>query len=294
MTVTSTIDALSPLHTREAGRGTNPLRPVPTGTAVVARERRESRPGQSAEHAAPRKASLSPAAALRNAQMPAFAPLLEEFEIAGWSSHRRLLGGNFHDWLLLDGRELLVIVGQVVGPQPVDPMESALVAQAAWAAIRAHACHVCDAGTLLSLATRNLWPMPSANLHAAVAVALIDTVEGHATLANAGDCLIWKVRAAATEKLAARQPLLGEVADFTYISQWVQLSLRERLLLVADDAQRRSLKLATSVAASFAQLDAESHRRMLATDAVALVRRHYERNEDDSRSPASIIAVRRR
>jgi hypothetical protein len=26
---------------------------------------------------------------------------MEEIELAGWSSHRRRLSGNFHDWMLL-------------------------------------------------------------------------------------------------------------------------------------------------------------------------------------------------
>ncbi|MEX0614136.1 MAG: SpoIIE family protein phosphatase [Pirellulales bacterium] len=236
----------------------------------------------------------APAVARRNAQLPGFAPLLDELEIAGWSSHRRLLSGNFHDWLLLEGRGVLVTVGQAVGPDPHDLTEAALVAQAAWAAIRAHAYHTSDAGTLLSRASRSLWPIPNSRLQASVAVALIDSAEGHASVAMAGDCLAWKVRAATSELLTICQPPLGGAAEFAYISQSVQLSLLERLLLVADDPMQRSPKLAASIAASFAQLDAESHRRMIAADAVALVRRHYELPADEIQSPASIVAVRRR
>jgi hypothetical protein len=226
--------------------------------------------------------------------LPAFAPLLDDLEIAGWSSHRRRLSGNYHDWLMLEGRVILVSVGQAVGPEPIDPTEAALVTQSAWATIRAHAHHVRDAGDLLSMTARSIWPMPNAAVQASVAVALVDTSEGKASVAMAGDCLAWRIRAACCEQLATHQPMLGGAADFTYASQLVQLSLRERLLLVADNPLRRLPKLPSSIAASFARLDAESHRRMLAADAVALVRRHYERGAEDARSPASIVAVRRR
>ena len=286
MAASSTIDDYTQFHTREPGRRSNPLRPLPADIAQCL-----------AAQAAPVDRAATPratAVARRNAQLPGFAPLLEELEIAGWSSHRRFLGGNFHDWLLLEGCGVLVTVGQAVGPEPFDPTEAALVGQAAWAAIRAHAYHTRDAGTLLSLASRSLWPIPNAGLQASVAVALLDCAGGHANVAMAGDCLAWTVRAATSEQLAICQPPLGSAADFTYPSQSVQLSLRERLLLVADDPQRRSAKLASSIAASFAQLDAESHRRMLAADAVGLVRRHYERAADEAQSPASIVAVRRR
>jgi len=198
--------------------------------------------------------------------------------------------------MLVDGRELLVAVGQAVGSASTDSTEAALVAQAAWAAIRAHAYHVRDAGALLSFAGRSLWAVPTVELRASVAVAIIDTAEGHASIATAGDCLAWKVRAAAAEQLARRQPRLGDLADFTYLAQRVDLALRERLLLVADDPLRRSPKLLGRIAASFSQLDAESHRRMMAADAINLVRRQYELGKpgDEPLCPVSIVAVRRR
>jgi Stage II sporulation protein E (SpoIIE) len=277
-------------NVRESGRGTNPPRAGVAESAV----RAAGGQAKQSERAAGRQAVSAAGAGRRNAQLPGFAPLLEELEIAGWSSHRKLLGGNFHDWMLLDGRGVLVMVGQAVGTAAGDSIESALVAQAAWSAVRAHALHTRDAGMLLSLASRSLWPAPNAGATAAVAIALIDNAEGHGSLAMAGDCLAWTVRAATTEQIATCQPPLGAAGDFTYRSQPVQLSLRERLVLVADDPQRRDAKLPIAVEASFAQLDAESHRRMVAADAVALVRPHFEAGAEDSHGPASIVAVRRR
>jgi hypothetical protein len=287
------IDDVARAKTREAGRRTNPLRfapavPVPAlpadgGTAIA-----------ETIHGAEGAGEIAAAVARQTGQLPAFAPLLDDLEIAGWSSHRRLLSGNFHDWLMLEGRMMLVMAGQVIGPERLDAIEAALVAQSAWATIRAHAHHERDAGQLLTSAARSLWPTPNAAVQASVAVALIDTAEGRASLAMAGDCLAWRIRAACTEQLTLDQPALGGAADFTYASQFVQLSLRERLLLVADNPQRRAPKLPASIASTFARLDAESHRRMLATDAVGLVRRHYEVGADDSRPAASVVAVRRR
>ena len=280
MVASSTIDESNKLASRNSGRRTNPLRSNLSAEAMCA--------------AAPTAPSDERAVTRQSAQLPAFAPLLEELEIAGWSSHRRLLSGNFHDWLLLEGRRLMVIVGQAVGTESLDPVEAALAAQGAWAAVRAHAHHVSDAGALLSLVGRSLWSLPSGGTQINLAVAIVDTAEGNASLAVAGDCLAWTIRAAATEALAVRQPSLGAAADFAYQSHLVQLSLRERLLLVADDPQQRSAKLASQIAASFSQLDAESHRRMIATDAVALARQSFDEIADGTCSPASIVAVRRR
>ena len=293
MAGTSAIEDYTVLQTRETGRGTDPLRPL-LGRVRAGKLHRVAAPTAQIECLPP---IPSEAAATRQyAQLPAFAPLLEELEIAGWSSHRRMLSGNFHDWLLLDGRKLLVMAGQAVATQAnaaIEPIEAALVAQGAWATIRSHAQYACDAGTLLSLAARSLWSNAGAGVQAAVA--LVDLDGGHASVAVAGDCLAIRIRAAGSEQIAARQPLLGANSDFTYLSHAVQLSLRERILLVADERLRRPTKLASRVAATFSRLDVESHRRMMAADAIAVVRDEYEQAADDGDRPsASIVAVRRR
>src|SRR5207247_425834 len=59
------------------------------------------------------------AAAHQSAQLPGFAPLLEELEVAGWSSHRRALSGNFHDWMLLQQRTLLVMAGHATSAESI-------------------------------------------------------------------------------------------------------------------------------------------------------------------------------
>ncbi len=235
------------------------------------------------------------AAARQHAQLPGFAPLLEELEVAGWSSHRRALSGNFHDWMLLEQRTLLVMAGHATSAESIDPIEAALVAQGAWAAIRSHAQHASDAGILLSLTAKTLWPVATAGVQASVAVALVDLDGGRASVAAAGECMALKIRATGSEQIAiVHQPAVGADCEFIYSSHSVQLSLRERILLVADEPARRPAKLAAKIASSFARLDAESHRRMMAADAVGLVRELYNERADDECPSASIVAVRRR
>ena len=240
--------------------------------------------------------AVANAAAMRqSAQLPAFAPLLEELEVAGWSSDRRLLSGNFHDWSLLDNRTLLVMAGQAIAAESnesIDAVEAALVAQGAWASIRAHAHHAGDAGTLLSLAARSLWSNVGVGLKAAVA--LVDLEGGQASVAVAGDCLALRVRATGCEQIATRQPALGAESDFSYLSHSVQLSLRERMVLIADEPQRAG-KLSNKIAATFSRLDAETHRRMMAADTVAIIRDLYDQETDAEQcATASMVAVRRR
>jgi hypothetical protein len=235
------------------------------------------------------------AAARQNSQLPGFAPLLEELEVAGWSSHRRALSGNFHDWMLLERRTLLVMAGHATGAESADPIEAALVAQGAWAAIRSHTQHATDAGSLLSLTAKSLWPIANAGMQASIAVAIVDLDGGHASVAAAGDCLALKIRAAGSEQIAVNQPAVGADCDYTYPSHSMQLSLRERIVLVADESVRRPVKLAANIVGEFSQLNAESHRRMMAADAVGIVRQCYDAEKAAEALPSvSIVAVRRR
>jgi hypothetical protein len=283
-----TIDARA--QSRDAGRRTDPLRSDRAGLAT-------------GTHLAPPAtalatmsgAALSAAARRQRAQLPTFAPLLEEVELAGWSSHRHCLSGNFHDWMLLDDGHLLLAVGRGVRAEHGDPADAALAAQAAWTAIRAHALHTRDAGTLLSLAARTLWPLPEADQQASVAVALVDAVGGRASIAVAGDCQVWRVRAASCDPLDDRQPPLGTNSHFPYMTHEIELCLRERLLLVADNPDLRSEKSAASLAADFSRLEAETHRRMTAADALAMLRPRYDRAaETNAAAETSLIVLRRR
>lgn len=282
--------------TKETSRGTDPPRQV-LGRIRTTKISRHALPNGEQTSAPPASPTLA-AAKRQNAQLPAFAPLLEELEVAGWSSHRRALSGNFHDWSLLEGRRLLAMVGQAVAAQPhgaIDPVEAALVAQGAWASIRSHSQHAVDAGTLLSLASHSLWSNLGAELQSAVAVAVIDLDGGHASIAMAGDCLALRIRASGAEPVAARQPLLGAIGDFSYLAHSVQLSLRERILMIADEPSRRSAKLPSKVTARFAKLSAEEHRRMMAVDAIDIARQEYEQADNENLRPTvSMVAVRRR
>jgi hypothetical protein len=246
----------------------------------------------------PAPLSIGPAASRQSAQLPAFAPLLEELEVAGWSSHRRMLSANFHDWSLLDNRTLMVVAGQAVAVRPdecFDPIEAALVAQGVWASIRSQAHHASDAGTLLSLAARSLWANVGGNIQAEVAIAIIDLEGGHSSVAVAGDCIALRIHLAGCEQIATRQPMLGAVSEFTYLGHSVQLSLREQIVLMADNAQRRPASLMSRVAASFGKLDVEAHRRLLAADAIGVLREERDQAmESGERSAASIVAVQRR
>ncbi len=219
---------------------------------------------------------------------------MEETEFAGWSSHRNLVAGGFFDWRLLDDGRVLACVAQVATLLPSDRLSLALSAQAAQTAIRAHALHTEDAGTLLQLAARTLG-IVDRDQQVSLAVALVDGVGGSVNLAIAGDCLVWRVRAARWEQLPSDQPPLGVETNFAYAAHDFALSLRERLLLAADNPAHRSPRFADSITGQFSRLAAEAHRRMTAADALAIVQTRVEQEwASNPKASANVVAVRRR
>jgi hypothetical protein len=195
---------------------------------------------------------------------------------------------------LLDDGRVLVSVAQVTATAPRDSLSRALAAQAVQTAIRAHALHTEDAGALLQLVARTL-SLGDSDLEVPCVVALVDGVGGSANLAIAGDCLVWRVRAARWDELPCDQPPLGAETNFAYAAHEFALSLRERLLMVADNPAHRSARFAAAVAAQFTQLDAESHRRMTANDALEIVRDRCEQAiETNPLATVSAVTLRRR
>jgi Stage II sporulation protein E (SpoIIE) len=281
---------------RTPNRGTDPSRSCdPKADAVSCPGPRTAVSGVKSTTDPAASRLLSAAAGRQHEQLPAFTPLFEEVELDGWSSDPQSLGGNFHDWTLLNGSRVLVMVGQATGVEPWDPMEAALIAQSAWTAARAHARHTNDAGCLLTLVAQTLWTNPTMYQQVSLAVAIIDVVGGSASLASAGECLGWRVRAATCEQLSLDEPALGAGAKHAYRAHNFSLSLRERLLLLADHSAYRPSKIVDSIVVGFTQLAAESHRRMTASDALAIVRQRYECEIQDSQfASASVVAVRRR
>ena len=268
MSTTFTIDERR--LSRPTSRGTDPPRPA----------------GSKGPRARQAISAVAAAADRQQEQLPTFAPLLEEVELDGWSSHQRMFSGNFHDWMLLEGGRVLVMVGQASGAEPCDPIETALVAQAAWTAIRAHAHHTDDAGRLLSLAAQTLWTNPTMNQQASVAVALVDAVGGSASLAIAGDCVGLPgacgnvgATAHATSRRSGRRPTSLTPPTSSHSRSASGCCWWPTIPPIApQNSSPRS-------PSSFTRLDAESHRRMTAADALAIVRRGTNKKRPTTRRP---------
>ena len=101
-------------------------------------------------------------------RLPSVAPLVDDYEVAGWTRPAGEVGGDFHDWSVLPDGRLALAVGDAEGRL----LGAALGAASLHAAVKAHAGYRHSAAELLArvndtlldrLARRSAgrrWPMP--------------------------------------------------------------------------------------------------------------------------------------
>jgi serine phosphatase RsbU (regulator of sigma subunit) len=228
----------------------------------------------------------------RRNQLPSFAPLLEELEISGWSSHRDELAGNFHDWLPLEDGSVLVALGKAVESATGDPIDAALVAQSIWTAIRSHALHTDNAGTIASLVSKTWGSGSIGGAAASVAIAIVAPTGGRIHVAVAGHCLAIRVRAATCETLHTHGFPVGTQPATHYPCQQFELRPRERFVLFTAINASASMAIENSIGQHFSNVSAESHRKMTATETLKHLRSVVE-DLDDATSTSGLVIRRR-
>ena len=125
---------------------------------------------------------LEAAALWLSDRLPSVAPLVEDYEVAGWTRPADDVGGGFHDWSVLPDGRLALSVGAAEGGL----LAGALGAASLHAAIKAHAGYRHTAGELLGRVNDTLWSASPGDQRAGLAYALLDPDNGGLELALAG------------------------------------------------------------------------------------------------------------
>jgi sigma-B regulation protein RsbU (phosphoserine phosphatase) len=167
-------------------------------------------------------------------RLPSVAPLVEGYEVAGWTRHGREIGGTFHDWSVLPDGRLALAVGAAAGQLA----EAALGAASLHAAIKAHAGYRHSAAELLSRVNDTLYAASPGDQRASMAYALIDPECGQLELALAGNVGAFLVGSGGKAMANASQPLLGESPEVPFRSNQAVLNPGEALLLLSSGAMQ--------------------------------------------------------
>ena len=178
------------------------------------------------------KKQIAAAERLQRNQLPSVAPLLDGWDVAGWTAQAAALGGDFHDWFCLPDGLLAVAVGHAMEAG----VEAALAASGLKSALRAHGQYYREAQQTLKRLNLTLWTGSAGDQHATLFYGLIETATGRVSTASAGRPGALVIRAGGWESLTQITARLGEGPDTPYEQTGYELKAGETLALFSDGA----------------------------------------------------------
>jgi serine phosphatase RsbU (regulator of sigma subunit) len=178
------------------------------------------------------KKQIAAAERMQRSQLPTLAPLLDGWDVSGWTSQANALGGDFHDWFCLPDGLLAVAVGHAMD----SGVQAALAASGLKAALRAHGQYYREAQQTLKRLNLTLWTGSAGDQHATLFYGLIETATGRICTAAAGHPGALILRSGGWESLTQITPRLGEGPETLYEQTGYELQPGETLVLCTDGA----------------------------------------------------------
>ncbi len=173
---------------------------------------------------------LAAAQRLQSNQLPAISPLLDGWQLAGWTEQADSLGGDFHDWFCLADGLLAVAAGHAME----QGIEAALAATAMKAALRAHGQYYREAQQTLRRLNLTMWTGSAGDQHGTLFFGLIQTATGKVSSASAGQPGVLLLRTDGWQSLSQVAPRLGESPESDYQQCGCQLQPGEVLVIFTE------------------------------------------------------------
>jgi phosphoserine phosphatase RsbU/P len=178
------------------------------------------------------KKQIAAAERMQRNQLPAIAPLLDDWDLAGWTQQADSLGGDFHDWFCLPDGLLAVAVGHAMD----GGLQAAIAASGLKSALRAHGQYYREAQQTLKRLNLTLWTGSAGDQHATLFYGLIETATGRVSTASAGQPGALVIRPDGWESLTQISARLGEGPESIYEQTGYELQRGETLALFTDGA----------------------------------------------------------
>ena len=174
------------------------------------------------------KRQMAAAERFQRHQLPTISPLLDGWDLAGWTAQAEAVGGDFHDWFCLPDGLLTVVVGDAMDRG----LEAAMSAGVLKAALRAHGQYHREAEPVLRRANLTLWTGSAGDQYATAFYGLIETATGRMCYCSAGWPTAIVLRGDGWESLSHPSPPLGESPEVDYEQFGYHLQPGEAILLL--------------------------------------------------------------
>lgn len=226
---------------------------------------------------------------LQRNQWPTIAPLLDGWQVAGWTVQAGPLGGDFHDWFCLGGGLLALAVGDAMDRG----VDAALAAASVRSALRAHAQYHRDARSVLRQTNLDFWTASAGDLFAGSALAMVDTESAEVSCAASGDVSILHLHRDGWAPVGQAAPPLGRSPETEFASQTLRLDRGEALVLSTDGLRHPGRRDRRTVEATLAER-LQRQLRLSATQLADRARRVFETSLPEPRPDDATLVVLKR
>ncbi len=176
------------------------------------------------------KQQMCSAQRVQRNQLPTIAPLLDGWNIAGWTEQSQAVGGDFFDWFALPDGLVAVAVADVMDRG----LEAAMAASAVKAAMRSHGQYNRDAGRLLGQVNMTLWTGSAGDQYASMFCGLVETETGLIRYASAGRPAMIRIRPDGWDSVGGDYLPLGESPEADYREETCHLEPGEAMVVFTD------------------------------------------------------------
>jgi serine phosphatase RsbU (regulator of sigma subunit) len=234
---------------------------------------------------------LAVAERMQRSQLPTIAPLLDGWDVAGWTAQVHPVGGDFFDWFgLPDG-----LVAVAVGDAMHQGIAAAMSASAVKAALRAHGQYLRETDELLRQLNLTLWAGSAGDQFASLFYGLVETATGVVRYATAGQPAVVRVAPGGWESLSHVASALGEGPESCYSQKACHLEPGEALVVFTDgfrdatDSQGKALGETGLAEPLAARLD------LSAKELVAIAKDRLQAHaQSPDRDDRTVLVVKRR
>jgi serine phosphatase RsbU (regulator of sigma subunit) len=173
---------------------------------------------------------IAAAQRMQRSQLPTISPMLDGWDLAGWTEQAGPLGGDFHDWFSLPDGLLAVAVGHAME----QGVTAALVSSSLKSALRAHGPYFREAQQTLKRLNLTLWTGSAGDQHASLMYALVETATGRVCASSAGRVAAVMMRRNHWERLSFPTSQLGAGPETDYEQFGYEMERGDCLILASE------------------------------------------------------------
>jgi sigma-B regulation protein RsbU (phosphoserine phosphatase) len=173
---------------------------------------------------------LAAAERMQRDQIPSVPPLVDGWDVAGWTAQAEAVGGDFHDWFTLPDGRVAFAVGDVMD----GGVAAALAANTVKASLRSHGQYQHASESLLRQVNLTLWTSSAGDQFASLFCGLLEPATGLVHWSMAGNLSIVHIRARGWQSLTRQSPALGTSPEASFPQCQLSLQPGEALVIFSD------------------------------------------------------------